>query len=224
MDGWDGCSGSSDDSRVKFPAGSRSSAAMVAGLPSTRTGSGLLRRVGSGWSTRAESVRPAPYSGCGACDEPVSGGALVTGAAGTLGFADFHLDRDSTTHWFSTSALLAPGVTTLAGTRSGSSKEVAAVRTSGAPRYVQGGDVDTGRRPYLTVVAVHLRDADHAGGGAAGVRARAEGVAFDGRGGLWAVLESGARNYQRDGRGLVPSLVRFDVDQLSRGVDETCSW
>jgi hypothetical protein len=52
----------------------------------------------------------------------------------------------------------------------------------------------------------------------------AEGIAFDGRGGLWAVLESGARSYQAQGRPLVPMLVRFDLEQLLAGADETCPW
>ena len=51
-----------------------------------------------------------------------------------------------------------------------------------------------------------------------------EDLELDGRGMLWAVLESGARNYQRDGRPLVPMLARFDVRTLLRGPAETCSW
>lgn len=160
-------------------------------------------------------------------EEPVSGGALVTGASGALGFADFHLGRDSTTHWFSTGDLLAPGVTTLtrrASRASRAPREVAAARTSVAPRYVQGGAVDAGRRPYLTSSLSTCGVLITPSGERLAFGPGAEGIAFDGRGGLWAVLESGSRNYQRDGRSLVPSLVRFDVDQLSRGVAETCSW
>ena len=52
----------------------------------------------------------------------------------------------------------------------------------------------------------------------------AEEVAFDGRGGLWVVSESGARNYQRDGRPLVPMLSRLDVRQLVGGQPATCGW
>ena len=51
-----------------------------------------------------------------------------------------------------------------------------------------------------------------------------EDLEFDRSGRLWAVLESGARTYQRDGRPLVPMLARFDVRQLLDGEPESCSW
>ncbi|MEO5711661.1 MAG: hypothetical protein ABIQ59_17775 [Nocardioidaceae bacterium] len=52
----------------------------------------------------------------------------------------------------------------------------------------------------------------------------AEDLQLDGDGGLWVVLESGARHYQDDGRPLVPMLARFDVTALLDSPDETCDW
>jgi hypothetical protein len=101
------------------------------------------------------------------------------------------------------------------------------VRVTRAPRHAQGGAFHPRRRhqaPYLvsslsTCGQLHTPD-----GRTVDLGPGAEGIAFDGRGGLWAVLESGARSYQAQGRPLVPMLVRFDVDRLEAGSDDGCGW
>ena len=158
-------------------------------------------------------------------DHPVSGGLLVTGRDGRFGLGDFDLDRDSGMHWFRYADLLAPGVTSLSARPAGPSR-VPALRRSVSPRYAQGGAVDPdGRRAaYLTTSLSTCGMLLTPDGRRLGFGPGAEGIAFDGRGGLWAVLESGARSYQAQGRPLVPMLVRFDLEQLLAGEDETCSW
>ena len=160
--------------------------------------------------------------------DPVSGGLLVTGRAGRFGLGDFHLDRDSGMHWFRYDDLLRPGVTTLTArpTAAARPSRVAASRRTVAPRYAQGGAVDSagGGRAYVTTSLSTCGMLLTPDGRRLGFGPGAEGIAFDGRGGLWAVLESGARGYQRQGRPLVPMLVRFDLDQLLAGEAETCPW
>jgi hypothetical protein len=159
-------------------------------------------------------------------DPPVSGGLLVAGRGGRFGLGDFSLHRDSGMHWFASADLLAPGVTTLSAEPAGPSR-VPALRRTVAPRYAQGGavDPDGARAAYLTTslsTCGVLRTPD---GRRLAFGPGAEGIAFDGRGGLWAVLESRARSYQAQGRPLVPMLVRYDVEQLLAGSpDASCGW
>lgn len=174
------------------------------------------RRVG-----RGDSVRRVWR-----LDDPVSGGLLVQGRDGAFGLGDFHLRRDSAVHWFRYDDALRAGVTTLTARATGRPSRLAADRRTVAPRYAQGGAVDPagGRAPYLvsslsTCGILHTPD-----GRRLALGPGAEGIAFDGRGGLWAVLESGARSYQRAGRPLVPMLVRYDLRQLRQGVEESCDW
>jgi hypothetical protein len=158
-------------------------------------------------------------------DRPVSGGLLVTGREGRFGLGDFSLTRDSGMHWFRFADLLAPGVTTLGAEPAGPSR-VPALRRTVAPRYAQGGAVDPDgpRAAYLTTSLSTCGLLLTPDGRALALGPGAEGIAFDGHGGLWAVLESGARSYQEQGRPLVPMLVRYDVDQLLAGPEATCDW
>ena len=158
-------------------------------------------------------------------DPPVSGGLLVTGGDGRFGLGDFSLHRDSEMHWFRSTDLLADGVTTLGAEPAGPSR-VPALRRSVVPRYAQGGAVDPDgpRAPYLTTSLSTCGMLLTPDGRRLALGPGAEGIAFDGRGGLWAVLESGARSYQQQGRPLVPMLVRYDVEQLLAGEAETCDW
>ncbi len=158
-------------------------------------------------------------------DRPVSGGLLVTGRGGRFGLGDFSLSHDSGLHWFRFADLLAPGVTTLSAKPAGPTR-LAALRRTVAPRYAQGGAVDPDgpRAAYLTTSLSTCGLLLTPDGRRVGVGPGAEGIAFDGHGGLWAVLESGARSYQEQGRPLVPMLVRYDVRQLLAGGDASCGW
>lgn len=162
---------------------------------------------------------------------PVSGGLLVTGRAGQLGLDDFRKHGSGPLHWFDTDDLVAPGVRTVAG-RARPGEEVAptvvsALRVSRVPVYAQGGAVEPrgDRRPPYLVSSLSTCGVLHAPGGReVGLAPGAEGIAFDRDGGLWAVLESGTRPYQQQGRPLVPMLVRLDVDRLLVGEGAHCSW
>lgn len=158
-------------------------------------------------------------------DASVSGGLLVTGRHGRLGLGDFSLHRDSGMHWFAVDDVLASGVATLSAKPGGPSR-VGALRRSVVPRYAQGGamDPDGPRAAYLTASLSTCGTLLTPDGRRLGLGPGAEGIAFDGRGGLWAVLESGARSYQQQGRPLVPMLVRYDVERLLEGPDADCGW
>lgn len=157
-------------------------------------------------------------------EQPVSGGLLVTGGDGRFGLGDFSLAHDSGMHWFQFADLLAPGVTTLSAGPTGRSR--VPPRRGVAPRYAQGGavDPDGSRAPYLTTSLSTCGLLLTPDGRRLALGPGAEGIAFDGNGGLWAVLESGAPSYQEQGRQLVPMLVRYDVEQLLAAPDTTCDW
>ena len=163
--------------------------------------------------------------------KPVSGGLLVTGPSARLGLGDFRKRGSGSLHWYDAEDLVAPGVRVLAGrVRRGEtprSTAVAPVRVTRVPRYAQGGAVPPNGRsamPYLVSSLSTCGILHTPGGRGVGFAPGAEGVAFDRDGGLWAVLESGSRPYQQDGRPLVPMLVRFDVARLLAGGDADCSW
>ena len=163
--------------------------------------------------------------------KPVSGGLLVTGHSARLGLGDFRKRGSGSLHWYDAEDLVAPGVRVLAGrVRRGEtprSTAVAPVRVTRVPRYAQGGAVPPNGRsamPYLVSSLSTCGILHTPGGRGVGFAPGAEGVAFDRDGGLWAVLESGSRPYQQDGRPLVPMLVRFDVARLLAGGDADCSW
>jgi hypothetical protein len=166
---------------------------------------------------------------------PVSGGLLVTGRGGRLGLGDFRKRGSGPLHWYDPEDLVAPGVRAVGGrTRARGTVDgpvdgtvAPAVRVSRVPRYAQGGAVDPhgeGDASYL-VSSLSTCGILHAPGGREiGLAPGAEGITFDARGGLWAVLESGTRPYQEQGRPLVPMLVRLDVDRLLDVGDADCSW
>jgi hypothetical protein len=136
----------------------------------------------------------------------VSGGFLVAGDGDRFGLGDFHADRDSTIHWYRFSEVPARAVTV-------------------APRHGQGGATRPARlRPYLTSSLSTCGVLVTPGGRRIAFAPGAEGIAFDGKGGVWAALESGSRGYQRRGRPLTPMLARFDLGQLRAGADENCTW
>jgi hypothetical protein len=85
-------------------------------------------------------------------------------------------------------------------------------------------DPDGPRAPYLTASLSTCGTLLTPAGRQVALGPGAEGIAFDGHGGLWAVLESGARSYQQQGRPLVPMLVRYDVARLLAGPEADCGW
>ena len=130
--------------------------------------------------------------------------------------------------WFRYRDVLAAGVGDLvAGGRTGPAR-AAPARTSATIRRVQG--VARGRGRGVTPGLWSTSSTSSCGmlvtpgGRRIAFVPGAEEVAFDGRGRLWVVSESGARNYQRDGRPLVPMLSRVDVRQLAAGADADCGW
>jgi hypothetical protein len=186
-----------------------------------RHGGGLARTRAGLWLAETQRLwlldRAGEVRRVWRVERPVSGGFLVHGRHGRVGLGDFDKRRDSTTHWFRLADVLAPGVTTLA--------KSDAVRTSVAPRHAQGGAVRPGDvAPYLTsslsTCGLLVTPTGERTAFAPGV----EGIAFAGRDRVWAVLEAGARPYQRDGRALTPMLARFDVDALDRQPAATCGW
>lgn len=161
----------------------------------------------------------------------VSGGLLVAGRDGRLGLGDFRKRGSGPLHWYDTEDLVAPGVRTLDGPPGAGGavdpSVAAALRVSRVPRYAQGGAVrpqGRGAAPYLVSSLSTCGILHVPGGREVGFAPGAEGITFDRDGGLWAVLESGSRPYQEQGRPLVPMLVRLDVDRLLDGGDADCSW
>jgi hypothetical protein len=186
-----------------------------------RHGGGLARTRAGLWLAETQRLWLLDRSGdvrrVWRVERPVSGGFLVQGRDGTFGLGDFDKRRDSTTHWFRFADVLAPGVTTLTAGD--------AIRSSEAPRYAQGGAVRPGdAAPYLTASLSTCGLLVTPAGERRAFVPGAEGIAFAGRDRVWAVLEAGARPYQRDGRALTPLLARFDVDELGRLPAATCGW
>ncbi len=162
---------------------------------------------------------------------PVSGGLLVTGPGGRLGLGDFRKRGSGPLHWFDTEDLVAPGVRAVGGRardgRTGDPAVASAVRVSRVPRYAQGGAVGPrGARgaPHLVSSLSTCGILHTPSGREVAFAPGAEGITFDRRGGLWAVLESGSRPYQEQGRPLVPMLVRLDVERLLDAGGADCSW
>ena len=155
-------------------------------------------------------------------ERPVRGSALLGGRS-TLSLVSFADRREGRSRVFTLRDLLAPGVTTLVPGRPASAREVGPVRTIRAIRRVQGVTRGPGGAWATSSVSTCGMLVTPSGRRVA-FAPGAEDLELDGRGGLWAVLESGARNYQRDGRPLVPMLARFDVRTLLRGPAESCSW
>ncbi len=156
-------------------------------------------------------------------EHPVKGSAILDGSAGGLALVSFVDGGPGRTRWYSYRDLLADGVTTLVAGPARRPTQAGPRRTTSAVRRVQG----VTRTPSgvwstssVTTCGMLLTP----GGRRIAFAPGAEDLELDGRGRLWAVLESGARNYQRDGRPLVPMLAQFDVRTLLDGQPETCSW
>ncbi len=154
---------------------------------------------------------------------PVKGSAMVDGSSKELALVSFADGGPGRSRWYSYADLLAPGVTTVVAGRATSPSEVGPTRTTPAVRRVQG----TTRGPggvWSTSSTSSCGMLISPTGRRVAFAPGAEDLEFDRSGRLWAVLESGARTYQRDGRPLVPMLARFDVRRLLDGEPESCSW
>ena len=155
-------------------------------------------------------------------ERPVRGSAMLADRS-TLSLTSFSDRGPGRTRVFALDDLLAPGATTLVPGRATSAGQVAPVRTAPAIRRVQGVTAGPGgvwSTSSVSTCGMLVLPSGRRVAFAPG----AEDLELDGRGGLWAVLESGARIYQRDGRPLVPMLARFDVRTLLDGPAESCSW
>ena len=155
----------------------------------------------------------------------VRGSVLLAGPerGGVLGVGAWRDAGPDLMRWFRDRDLLAPGVTELVAGGVPDATQAAPVRTSTTVRRVQGttrGRVGVWSTASTTYCGVLVPPDGRRIGFAPG----AEGLDLDGRGRMWAVLESGSRNYQRDGRPLVPMLVELDVRRLLRGEPATCDW
>ncbi len=156
-------------------------------------------------------------------ERPVRGSALVDGSRSEIALVSFSDRSAGRTRWYSFDDLLADGVTTLVAGRAAGPDQAGATRTTPAVRRVQGttrGPGGVWSTSSVSTCGMLVTPAGRRVAFAPG----AEDLAFDGRGRVWAVLESGARSYQRDDRPLVPMLARFDVRSLLSGPDTTCSW
>jgi hypothetical protein len=153
----------------------------------------------------------------------VRGSVLVAGARPVLGIGAWRDAGRDRMRWFRYRDLMAPGVTELVAGGGPDATQAAAVRTSSTVRRVQG----TTRGPggvWSTSSTTYCGMLVPPDGRRVGFPPGAEGLDLDGRGRVWTVLESGSRNYQRDGRPLVPMLVQLDVGRLLRGERATCGW
>lgn len=157
-----------------------------------------------------------------------SGGFLVAGERGEFALGDFRRARHAKAHWFRIDDVLREPVTTLVGGAATGEGQLSATRTSRTPRYAQGGALSRAdvRRPHLVASTSTCGALQTPEGAELGFAPGAEGIALDGRGGLWAALESGSRPYQQvyGDRPLTPGLVRFDLGQLLAGEGAACSW
>ena len=158
----------------------------------------------------------------------VRGSVLVDGSGSELGIGSWRDAGPGRMRWFRYRDVLAAGVGDLVvGGRTGPTR-ARPVRTSTTIRRVQG--VARGRGRGVTPGLWSTSSTSTCGmlvtpgGRRLAFVPGAEEVAFDARGRLWVVSESGARNYQRDGRPLVPMLSRVDVRQLAAGSDADCGW
>ncbi len=141
---------------------------------------------------------------------PVWGSTILHDGRGRLGLVGWDADRRTTLHWYDPAQLLAPGVIEVLGRD--------AVGRRRVPPNTQGafwGDAGPGG-PRMWFVRSHTRCAElRAGGHRVGFLPGAEGVAYD-RGRLWALSESTARPYWRQGdRPVVPQLARFDLSGVA---------
>ncbi len=152
--------------------------------------------------------------------DPVKGSVMVS-RGGEFGLGAFEDVGPGALRWYSYRRLLAPDVDTI-GTR-GSATTVVPVRSGSVVRRVQGAFADDDEMWQTSSVStcgmLVTPDGDRVAFGPG-----AEDVELDGRGNVWVVLESGARNYQRDGRPLVPMLARFDLARIVDGPVERCDW
>ena len=161
-------------------------------------------------------------------EAPLRGSVLVDGSRTVLGVGTWREAGPGKMRWFRYRDVLADGVASLVAGGDPGPDQAGTVRTSSTVRRVQGTTRARGPgvRPgvWSTSSTSSCGMLVTPGGRRLAFVPGAEEVAFDGRGGVWVVSESGARNYQRDGRPLVPMLSRLDVRQLVGGQPATCGW
>lgn len=156
---------------------------------------------------------------------PLRGSTLVE-APGRVGLGQFVAGGPGgDVIWFDVDRLLRPGVLDLVGSASAAGSDPGRLapdgRTRGLPR-LQGGTLGP-RGLLLTQSTTHCGVLRLPRGRRVGIAPGTEDVELDGRGGLWAVSEAGAKPYQeRGGRPLVPMLVRYDADRLFEGPAPGC--
>lgn len=185
-----------------------------------RHGGGLARTSAGLWLAETERLWLLDEQGrvqrAWRLERPVSGGFLMH-QRDRLGLGDYSSRGSSTAEWYRVADLLTPGMTTV---RAGD-----AVGTTVTPRYAQGGAVPPGEAaPYLTASWSTCGVLVMPSGARRAFAPGAEGIAFAGPHQLWAVLESGTRPYQREGRPLTPQLARFDVRSLTTLARDGCDW
>ncbi len=153
-------------------------------------------------------------------------GSTLTGGGARLGLGRFDKrGHPSDVAWFDRGRVLAPGVAALTTgrPRDGRDRPVGPVATSRGLLWLQGVASRPGGGLWLAQSVTRCGALRLPGGRRVAFLPGAEGLAFDRRGDLWALSESGARPYQRDGtRPLVPQLVRLDTDALGRAPRPGC--
>jgi hypothetical protein len=161
-------------------------------------------------------------------EAPLRGSVLVDGSRAVLGVGGWRGSGPGRMRWFRYRDVLAPGVTALVAGGAPGTHQAGAVRTSATVRRVQGASrargPGAGPGVWATASTSSCGMLVAPGGRRFGLVPGAEGLEFDGRGGVWVVSESAARSYQRDGRPLVPMLSLVDVRQLLRGRPAGCDW
>ena len=163
-------------------------------------------------------------------EEPVHGSVLLGGSRSVIGVGSWRDGGPGRMRWFRYRDLLSDGVTALVadGRRTPAPDEAESVRSAATVRRVQGiapaRGAAAGRGAWSTSSVSSCGMLISPAGARLAFLPGAEGIEFDGRGGLWVVSETAARSYQSAGRPLVPMLARFDVAQLKRGRPPGCSW
>lgn len=153
----------------------------------------------------------------------VRGSVLVGGTHGELGVGAWRDRGPGAMRWFAKAGLLAPGVEEVVAGVTPHAGQAGPLRTTRTVRRAQGMTSGPGG-VWSSASTTWCGALVTPGGRAVSLAPGAEGIELDGHGGLWAVLESGARNYARAGRPVVPMLAQFDVRRLLDGERPGCGW